>query len=287
MEELKVPLDEPYKTLATELMNDIFSTSQTSEDYWRQVLRPHAEKKFDFVITDKQDVDMKQLMKLPPQAGSSLFLMFLRFKKLTGIDFSSKEAKKIRSNSEEFFSQKVIFNSHNVKGIGQRVKHMSIVNVALGYIYKLQANASGISLEKKKDIMEKALECLEKGLESNPHNVGALKNAGSACFEIFNTKRFISNETVPPSRFDPLIDKALQYYGQSLRLDPENPDTLKSYGVFLGECGRKEEHLEYFIKYLKFDRTYDQLQQIIELLKGKPKSLALIKALAYEVGKQL
>jgi hypothetical protein len=62
-----------------------------------------------------------------------------------------------------------------VKNLGTRVKHMSIINHALGFIYKLEATEPGIDDQEQLDRLDKSRVFFDKALESNPNSVVTLR----------------------------------------------------------------------------------------------------------------
>jgi len=294
MQELKVPLDGPYKKLTEDLLNVIFGNTTESTEYWNSTLRPHAEQKFNFSITAVKGApiaDIKQILKFSKQTlGHSLYFMLKSFKKLIGFDLSSRELKSWKSNPDHYFGEKYPFSSEIFKGIGQKVKHMSIVNFSLGYVYKLQASHSGAQTDKQIFIFEKSLASFEKALESNPNSVITMRNCALVSSGIYFTKRYLSKDLTTPTCFDPLIERTKQHFKNALLFAPNDYFTLRDVGFFMGQCGKKVLALEYFLKAFRIQREYEVVQEILDLLQEVPntiKAQELLKKVAYELGKLL
>jgi len=66
-----------------------------------------------------------------------------------------------------------IFEGAEIKSIGAKVKHMSIINHARGYVNKLN---NPRNVEDRTYYLEKSLRCFDKALQTNPNNKYILRN---------------------------------------------------------------------------------------------------------------
>ena len=137
---------------------------------------------------------------------------------------------------------------------------MNIIAEALGsyYYYKgLRQSLEGCS-ETTIELLRTALEKYEEALSSNPTNVGLLKNSALCCTRIVELAAS-GGSHLEDIQFDPSaadVQKADQYYIRAVAADPDDGDTLYSYAKFLWKCTRLERAEEYFLQSLETNPAF-------------------------------
>ncbi len=130
-------------------------------------------------------------------------------------------------------------NETDFKELGIRVKHMSIISHAEGYLLKI----AGL-MQESKELLNSALLSFEEALNSNPNNKFILRNCG----KIISQMHSLSNRGKKMSPYDPDMEKARGYFLRAINADPSDPVTATQYAEFLANCAQDSEALEYFIK---------------------------------------
>lgn len=92
-------------------------------------------------------------------------LILHKLRKMTAMRFASKKLKSI----DQIGFEGTPFDYDDLKEIGAKVKHMSIVNYAQGFNYRLRARDTK-DAKLKVHFLNKAIKWFEKALESNPNN---------------------------------------------------------------------------------------------------------------------
>eukprot|EP01116_Phalansterium_solitarium_P022569 TRINITY_DN7502_c0_g1_i1.p1 TRINITY_DN7502_c0_g1~~TRINITY_DN7502_c0_g1_i1.p1 ORF type:complete len:1638 (+),score=449.85 TRINITY_DN7502_c0_g1_i1:121-5034(+) len=122
--------------------------------------------------------------------------------------------------------------------VGERVKHMNIINHALGVIYKIRSwQYSG---EDRLHLLHKAQKCFEAALEMDPNSALTLRNLAQL--------QTLMDDAPTLSYLSPRVEKANEYYLRALETNPTDRETLFQYASFQEQCGLLDSALEYLLR---------------------------------------
>ena len=118
MEQLRVPVDGPFKGVVITTLNSLFSLNKESTEFWTSVLLPNVERKFGF--------DLKQLYKgITRKAlfkrNQVPFLMWQRICDMLGLQFAPT-IRELMQSEPAIFDTPVIFSVADLVDLGDRVK---------------------------------------------------------------------------------------------------------------------------------------------------------------------
>merc|ERR1712146_65127 len=142
-----------------------------------------------------------------------------------------------------------VFNSYapldetDMEELGCRVKHLNIVERALGYILKTKARKHGLDPNARRRLLKQAMSKFDAALESDPDNKGTLRNYSDVLALLGADAR------------------ADFYYRRALDVDPRDTTTLFAYAVFLENCCRFAEAEAFFLRCLEIDNFNDHAMQ--------------------------
>mmetsp|Transcript_45725 Transcript_45725/g.115084 ORF Transcript_45725/g.115084 Transcript_45725/m.115084 type:complete len:937 (+) Transcript_45725:35-2845(+) len=267
MKKFRQPLEAAYRNQVVSYMNLVFGSSPDSESHWNNAIKPELALRFSVgspwtdasynlrnVFTDLNTPD------LDPR-----FLIFVRVRALTGLRFSQiamQKFEKIRAASLNVYDTVQPFDGTDVEEVGERVKHMGIVNEAQGtfYYYKgLAAKARG-DVAGATHFYLLSIQKYEEALNSNPNNKNILRNVGLAWSKMIELQKVGSRSTggegVKFNVSDPQVIETDRYFIRSIAADDRDPYTLYSYAKFLWRCSRMERAKDFFLRALSMDANY-------------------------------
>lgn len=215
---------EPFVQLTLDFLNLIFCQSLKPEsiNYWINVLIPYVEKKFLVEFPKPTFSESNNLiapyacsfrnLSLEESKNKRIWIIFKRFRKLNRMKLSSKILEKIEANPIQFFSSKTPFKRNDLKNLGTRVKHTSLIHSSEAFLMKLLAMSQSDPIERL-DILEKAKGACQSALAGNPTDRFTLRNYASICHYSALTLQ-IKNKSGKARlfRFDQDVETARTYF---------------------------------------------------------------------------
>lgn len=137
MESLRVAIDEPFKGVVVTTLNELFSwRGNETNDFWTQVMLPAIKQKFEVEVASiyKGGNVRRGFFKrqgLP-------FILWSRIQQMLGIVFAPTISELMQSHNS-IFDAGTIFNVADVLDLGDRVKSLGFVSMAMGYLAGLRA----------------------------------------------------------------------------------------------------------------------------------------------------
>ena len=258
MKKLKKPLEEPYRKLVLDFLNEVFGTSQKSIDYWEQRIKKNLFQSFEGFTEDSIPFSSNQSFKskvISPVWKKYLYskteidlryVIILRLQKMFGLKFSSDAMKNFAISTK--FDSPTPINRTDLDQIGERIKHMNIISHAEGYLLMLSGIQSR-STNKESSIssLQMAIEKFEEVLNSNQNNKITLLHCSRALLLLNEITRSGSKR----NKQDQHIVRARQYLLHALQIDPSDPRTITQYAQFLQSCGEVGEAEKYFVNALE------------------------------------
>jgi len=160
----------------------------------------------------------------------------------------------------------LVFTDVDVVEIGERVKHMNIVENAegrffqyRGILYQQQGNR-----EQAQDMFEKAVHKFEDALSSDPNNSDTIFSCAASRFKLLEMlyppeERSRSRRTSSLGAFPRQAIEVIQtdrYFQRALDTRAPSAACMCSYAEFLIKCGRLHAAEEHFLKALELDSSY-------------------------------
>ncbi len=135
MEQLRVPVDGPFKGVVVQLLNQLFALNKESSEFWTNVLLPAVEQKFGF--------DLKQLYKgivrkAMFKRNGVPYLMWQRLCDMLGLQFAPT-IRELMQSEPDVFEMPTIFSVADLMDLGDRVKTLDFISVARGYLASVKA----------------------------------------------------------------------------------------------------------------------------------------------------
>jgi len=149
------------------------------------------------------------------------------------------------------------FQTEDLQTIGQRVKHINIIDYAQGYIDKERGRYYfRKESEVSKKSFKRSLERFQKALESNPDDKEILCNCAELITIIYGYGDAHHNKIAvgPDTAW---VQDVYSYLQRALRVDSKSPRTLFQYAQFL-RYWRNEMDLaeEYYLRALELNPNY-------------------------------
>jgi len=172
--------------------------------------------------------------------------LFVRVQQIMGLKFIPSVMREFSKPSmalDDVFNSYAPFDETDMEELGCRVKHLNIVERALGYILKTKARKRGIDANARRRLLKQAMSKFDSALESDPDNKGTLRNYSDV---------LALNEE---------FERADFYYRRALEVDPDDTSTLFAYAVFLESIDRLAEAEAFFVRCLEIDHFNDHCLQ--------------------------
>jgi hypothetical protein len=150
MRALRIPLEQPYIQALTGFLNKTFANSKQGDYFWREVMKGQLVSKFgSIVFSEEEDQDLKVIIlkrenelqeEFPSLSSSSSvgrslnskYLVFRRFQKMTRFELSKDVKKRLKNKPQSVFIHSKPFDTHDIRDLGDRIKHTNIISVAEG-----------------------------------------------------------------------------------------------------------------------------------------------------------
>ncbi|PRP83340.1 hypothetical protein PROFUN_09321 [Planoprotostelium fungivorum] len=287
MKELRVALEHPYQTLVINFLSNSFAKTTVSELFWREHLIPAVSHKFGINLTQDNDASgvpqkftetetLLGFSKGTTEVIRPKTFLLKRLLKMMGIKIKPHALSNFESRLQR--THVPIFEGAEIKSLGAKVKHMSIINHARGYVNKLN---NPRNVEDKTYYLEKSLRCFDKALRTNPNNKYILRNYAqvmirNASLRIRMSQNYVdkkaekSNEKLTWSMFNTLCGEADRYFRYAVQSDPSDWFTLIQYATFLVSMEQRKKATEIYLRTLESRPDYVHvLQELRELLVGR------------------
>lgn len=137
MEELRVPVDEPFKGVVVTLLNATFGLSKEALDFWGDTLLPGVLAKFGFDLTLLYH-NVPSVRKALFQRRDATLVLWSRIRDIMGLVFSPTVRDLMRLDAT-VFDVAVIFDVADVVHLGDRVKTLDFISSARAYLAAQEA----------------------------------------------------------------------------------------------------------------------------------------------------
>jgi tetratricopeptide (TPR) repeat protein len=241
-----LPLEDPRRQAVISHLNVVFGNSDQARMYWGDHLKTRLMEKFERALSAeelKPTYDLKQRL---CKEGGMESKLFVRVQQIMGLKFIPsvmREFSKPSTGDADVFNSYTPFDETDMEELGCRVKHLNIVERALGYILKTKARKHGIDPNARRRLLKQAMSKFDAALESDPDNKGTLRN--------YSDVLALNGE----------YERADFHYRRALEVDPDDTSTLFAYAVFLEQIDRLAEAEAFFVRCLEIDQFNDHCLQ--------------------------
>jgi Translation initiation factor eIF3 subunit 135 len=267
MQELKLPAEVPYRKAVTELLNLVMGEDEHSVAYWTTVMLPCLRDRFGFLYSGGADTATaegaadphgyaralamevgalrRSVFAADPHGITGAVRLFQRFREMTGVALSMEAIQRIVCLDQQRRTTALLFTDVDVLEIGERVKHMNIVENAEGRFFQYR----GIRYQQQgkrelaQDMFVKAVLKFEEALSSDPNNSDTLFSCAAARLKLLELAYppvagavNVSAPNLPRHSVDVL--QTDQYFQRALDTSATSPACICSYAEFLIKCGR-------------------------------------------------
>jgi tetratricopeptide (TPR) repeat protein len=273
MKQLRVPLEVPYRRLIVNFLNLAFSNR---DDAFLEASAQRLLKYFSF-----DEATLKSLGNLvrsvsfahPSQpAFSGRWLLFKRIRAMTGLRFTQACADKFKGIGQWNSAEPI--DILDLVEIGERVKHMNIVDSAEGTFFSHKGFEFGHKHALAIDMFQRAVKKYELALGSSPHDFNVLFSCAVAMYKLLEQRAkqsvllergraTMSSETgrwsddnVYFNAKDSLVVQADQFFLMANDAKPNDKRLLCSYAQFLVRSQRFERAEDFFLRALTVDPNY-------------------------------
>eukprot|EP01119_Soliformovum_irregulare_P007976 TRINITY_DN2065_c0_g1_i20.p1 TRINITY_DN2065_c0_g1~~TRINITY_DN2065_c0_g1_i20.p1 ORF type:complete len:545 (+),score=110.97 TRINITY_DN2065_c0_g1_i20:1188-2822(+) len=262
MRQLRVPLEQPYRQVCLDYLNLLLGDTLQSRQHWNTTLRKFIESKFSFSVTValKEEPDLKAYLRKQRIGINGISVLLSRLQHMAGLtldpNWTHRYAQSAKGSPLE--------EEHLVE-MKERIKSMSIIDHAQGYLLKLKGVEQG-----SVPYLRNAILKFEEALAANPNNKFILRNLAYCLFrlevQVETNKRLdqllgssqtaLSSKPIELSFFSPQMERAKQYFLAAIQADASDAQTLYKYGHFLVRSGQIESALEYHLRALEEDPNH-------------------------------
>jgi len=234
-----LPLEDPRRQAVVKHMNLVFGDSAVSRQFWSSTLKKRLIEKYEGALSADEatdEYDMRSAMQHLMPA------LFKRLVAVAGLRFTDV-AHETFSKSPEVFDSFAPFDVTDVSELSLQVKHINIVERALGYILKSKARQQRKNSPERTRLLKQAMSKFEAALESDPDNINVLRNYSDVLAMLGLTR---------------LADF---FYRRAIEVDPSGPTTLFAYAVFLESERRYDECERFYLRCLEENPLNDHCLQ--------------------------
>ena len=251
MKELQTPVEEPYLSLLTDMLNIVFGNNHLSEKAWSTTITKKLISKFCRHIDGSKITSFWFLTQLREKLSSPwriadkvslpIHFVFLRLQTQLGCSFSSRIEE---SYKKILFSSTQPFDIFDIVDIGIRVKHMNIVSHALGVAH-LTKGLMQRALDQSAaiNLLSTSIQHFENALSSNTSSKVTLRKCAHAYLSLGLEYGLISRRKKEFTReLDQkkiCFERASVYFLRAIQLDPQDSESLFDYALFLDKVGEK------------------------------------------------
>lgn len=272
MQQLKLPVEQPYRRDCVQYLNLLFAPTEESSKYWGTTLRHSIETKFSFSsleLSEKHQDFKAYVCGKSPSGINGRLQMMKKIQEMTGLRLDQRFMRDLTNDPEYLDSQPTLIEEDHLAEMSERIKSMSIISHAQGYLLVLKGIDSG-SVHHFKAALEK----FQSGLASNPNNKLLLRNYAECLYkleiqEAVNKKlekegkqrqrdsvRSDLAHSAQLSFYSVNMQKADQYFQRAIQADTTDPISLYKYARFLMRNEQLESSLEYHLQALEENPNY-------------------------------
>lgn len=260
----QLPLDEPFISVLTNVLNLTFGTSSESANYWQGYLSPNLVSDF-YIPPKKASRDWKAILfarNTEPPLDRRL-LMLGRVLSMLGAELDHSLLDFLRENPAAFDTA-LIFDDTDVVDIGQRVKSLDIVSSlrASEHQSKAQMKEAAGNVAGAKRLYAQTLELLQMALNSSPTDGTLLRNICGLLLKLFQMD--------PQNKV--LLSQAEGYCQKLLQIQPASAENLYIMGVIKERQGDMDEAEEFLLQSLLKDpqnlRALTEYSRLLRQLKA-------------------
>ena len=261
---LVIPTDRPFQIILANYLNLVFSNTEDSLKFWRETVEQGLKESFG--------VTRDNWKQFPEDLKGSIFTftnfedekktvfdlrqyILQRLVEMMAIQFNPSMQIILDSPSKNsLFSGSKIFDWIDFKSIDVRLKLLDVVSSSKAFVFTLRGKEkeSAGFFQAAKFWYERALQCFEKALISNPNDSELLRSAAMVLSKLGLLNEVIGKETlkfdqVKLSPLSPFAKKANNYFVRSLKLSPNNSGAYVSYARFLETIGESKSAELHFL----------------------------------------
>lgn len=248
----KIPLEEPYRKKQTDYLNLVFGNGPDSVKYWNTTIKDQLMNQFskglDRYEYVNEDLKEKLCEFVVPTSKSQeeqydavlkycdgRFLVLARVLSMLGIQIRPQLSYFLRwLNGHKMIKEMaLVFQPEDISNIGQRVKHINIIDYAQGFIYKERGHYyERTESEDAKKFFQKAAEKFSSALDKHPNDQEVLTNYADLLTRIhgYGTAQYNKN---PAGKDEHWVKTVYSYFERAVSLDDRDPRTLFQYATFL------------------------------------------------------
>jgi alpha-tubulin suppressor-like RCC1 family protein len=234
-----LPLEDPRRQAVVKHMNLVFGDSSVSRQFWTTTLKKRLIEKYEGALSADEATDAYDMRSAMQHLMPALFK---RLVTVAGLRFTDV-AHETFSKSPEVFDSFAPFDVTDVSELSLQVKHINIVERALGYILKSKARQQRKNSPERTRLLKQAMSKFEAALESDPDNINVLRNYSDVLAMLGLTR---------------LADF---FYRRAIEVDPSGPTTLFAYAVFLESERRYDECERFYLRCLEENPLNDHCLQ--------------------------
>lgn len=229
MQELKLPLEEPYRCLLVDFLNLVFGNSPESTSFWNTTIASYLTSKFCYSITT---TDLKHDLFSSCPGENGLQICFLRLMEMTNMKVAPRLLDQLAKNPTSLLSKKYIIHETDLLKIGFTTKQMNVVDFAQGFV--LRARGDEYLKDDKataKHFYNLALQKYEDSLHANPYNKWTLVNTAEVLTRLLELEDAQSLKQEEDRLLS--VGRINKMYMRAINLDQNDSYSLYSYAKFL------------------------------------------------------
>jgi hypothetical protein len=229
MQELKLPLEEPYRCLLVDFLNLVFGQSLESTSFWNTTIKSYLASKFCYSRTTS---DLKHDLFSMCPGENGLQICFLRLLEMTKMKVAPRLLDQFSKNPANFLSKKNIIHETDLLKIGFTTKQMNVVDFAQGFVLKARGDEY-LKDDKAtaKHFYNLALQKYEESLHANPYNKWTLVNTAEVLTRLLELEDALSLKQEEDRLL--AVGRINKMYMRAINLDQNDSYSLYSYAKFL------------------------------------------------------
>lgn len=230
MQEIKLPLEEPYRCLLVDFLNLVFGQSDESTQFWNTTIKKYLHSKFCYNL-NTADLKVEMFSMCPGETG--LHLCFLRLLEMTNMKISPRFLDQFSKQPAMFLNKKYIIHETDLLKIGFTTKQMNVVDFAQGFVLKARGDEY-LQVDDRataKHFFNLALQKYQDSLHANPYNKWTLVNTAEVLTRLLELEDQHSLRAEEEKLL--AVGRINKMYMRAINLDQNDSYSLYSYAKFL------------------------------------------------------
>lgn len=128
-----------------EYLNLVFGATEESSTYWNTTLKKAVEKKFTFstTIALREETNLKHYIFNIGTSADGRLLMLKRLLEMTGLRLDNRFMEHFARKPKQIDKRRTFLEEEHLVEVGERIKSMSIISHAQGYLLKVKGVEQG------------------------------------------------------------------------------------------------------------------------------------------------